>query len=348
MIPTPAYAAPAAGEPLGPFTIERREPGAHDVLIDISHCGVCHSDLHQVRDEWGGATFPMVPGHEIVGRVAAIGSAVTNWKVGDVVGVGVFVDSCRECAACRDGLEQYCERGLTPTYNGVERDGKSRTFGGYSTRITVDEDYVLRVPTNLPPDRVAPLLCAGITTWSPLVHFGVQAKTRVAILGLGGLGHMGVKLAKARGAEVTVLSRTAEKRSAAKALGADDFVDLSDSAAVARVAARFDFLLDTVSAPHEYGPMLELLRRDATMVVVGLPGPSRFDPSALIEKRRRLAGSSIGGIRETQEMLDFCGAHGIGADVETIAAREVNTAFTRMLKSDVRYRFVIDCATLER
>ena len=346
MIPTPAYAAPAAKAPLAPTIIERREPGPHDVLIDIQYCGVCHSDLHQVQDEWGGARFPMVPGHEIVGTVSRIGEAVTKWQVGERVGVGCLVDSCRECEACQAGEEQFCERGSTGTYNSLERDRKTPTYGGYSRQITVDENFVVRVPESIPLDQAAPLLCAGITTYSPLRHFGVKAGDRVAVVGLGGLGHMGVKLAKAMGAHVTVLSHSPGKREDALRLGADDFVATGEPDAFERNAKRFDFILDTVSAEHDYNSYLSLLRRDGTMVLVGLPEAMPLDASSLIMGRRRLAGSLIGGIRETQEMLDFCAEHGVGADVEVIPMEAVNAAYARMLKSDVRYRFVIDLATL--
>lgn len=347
MIPTPAYAAPAAKAPLEPTVIERREPGPHDVLIDIRYCGVCHSDLHQVRDEWGGARFPLVPGHEIVGTVSKVGSEVTRWKVGDVVGVGCFVDSCRECDACQEGEEQYCERGMVGTYNSFERDGKTPTYGGYSKRITVDENYVCRIPDNLPLDKAAPLLCAGITTYSPLRHFGVKAGDKVAVVGLGGLGHMAVKLAKAMGAHVTVLSHSPKKRDDALRLGADDFVATQEPEAFRKNRRRFDFILDTVSAEHDYNAYLSLLRRDGTMVLVGLPDAMPLDASSLISGRRRLAGSLIGGIRETQEMLDFCAAHGVGAEVEVIPISAINEAYERMRRSDVRYRFVIDMETLD-
>lgn len=348
MIETPAYAAPAASAPLGPYTIERREPGPQEVLIDILYCGVCHSDLHQVRDEWGGAIFPMVPGHEIVGRVARVGSAVTRWRTGDTVGVGCFVDSCRTCDTCRAGEEQYCQNGIVFTYNGYERDGKTPTYGGYSTRITVDENYILRIPDSIPLARAAPLLCAGITTYSPLRHFGVRAGDRVGIIGLGGLGHMGVKLAKAMGCEVTVLSHSPAKREAALELGADGFIATAIPDALAPHAGRFDFLLDTVSAAHDYNAYLNLLRRDGTMVLVGVPEPTPLAAAPLIFGRRRLTGSLIGGIRETQEMLDFCAEHGIGAEVEVIAIQSINEAYERMLRSDVRYRFVIDLASLRQ
>ncbi|MNX10845.1 NADP-dependent alcohol dehydrogenase C 2 [compost metagenome] len=346
MIPTPAYAAPEAKAPLAPTVIERRDPGPHDVLIDIRYCGVCHSDLHQVQDEWGGARYPMVPGHEIVGTVSRVGAAVTKWQVGDTVGVGCLVDSCRECEACQAGEEQFCERGSTGTYNSLERDRKTPTYGGYSRRITVDENFVVRVPESIPLDQAAPLLCAGITTYSPMRHFGVKAGDRVAVVGLGGLGHMGVKLAKAMGAHVTVLSHSPSKREDAMRLGADDFVATGEADAFKRNARRFDFILDTVSAEHDYNSYLNLLRRDGTMVLVGLPEAMPLEASSLIMGRRRLAGSLIGGIRETQEMLDFCAEHGVGADVEVISMDAINAAYARMLKSDVRYRFVIDLATL--
>lgn len=344
---TLGYAAPAARAPLGPFRFERRAPGPHDVVIDILYCGVCHSDIHQARDEWGGSIFPMVPGHEIVGTVAAVGGEVRKWKANDKVGVGCFVDSCRQCGPCRAGEEQHCEKGATYTYNGYERDGKTPTYGGYSTRITVDENYVLRIPEGIPLDGAAPLMCAGITTYSPLRHFGVKAGDAVAVAGLGGLGHVGVKLAKALGAEVTVLSHSPGKREDALRLGADDFVPTRDAAAFEKNAARFDFILDTVSAKHDYNAYLNLLRLDGTMVLVGLPDEaSPLDAGALITKRRRLAGSAIGGILETQEMLDFCARHGIASEVEVIPIQEINEAYERTVRSDVRYRFVIDIGSL--
>jgi alcohol dehydrogenase (NADP+) len=344
----PAYAARSPRSPLEPFEVERREPGPHDVLIDILYCGVCHSDIHQSRDEWGGAVFPMVPGHEIVGKVAETGERVGRWKRGDTVGVGCFVDSCRTCEACRAGDEQYCANGVAFTYNSRERDGRAPTFGGYSTRITVDENYVLRIPAGLALERAAPLLCAGITTYSPMRHFGVEAGDRVAVLGLGGLGHMAVKIARAFGAEVTVFSHAASKRDDAARLGADEFVLARDPAELAARAGRFDFILDTVSARHDYDAHLGLLDRDGTMVLVGLPEPSTLSAASLITHRRRLAGSNIGGIRETQEMLDFCAAHGIVSDVEMTPIQEINQAYERVLRSDVRYRFVIDNASLKR
>jgi uncharacterized zinc-type alcohol dehydrogenase-like protein len=344
---TPAYAAATAGAPLAPFAIERRAPGAHDVLIDILYCGVCHSDIHQARDEWGAGIFPMVPGHEIVGRVAAVGAHVTRFKLGDAVGVGCFVDSCRECEPCKAGDEQYCDQGMTGTYNSRERETQAPTYGGYSTRITVNQDYVLRIPASLPLDRAAPLLCAGITTYSPLKHFGVKPGSEVAVVGLGGLGHMAVKLARAMGARVTVLSSSDSKREDAIALGAHDFAATRDPAVFKQLARRFDLIIDSVSAGHDYNAYLSLLRLDGTMVLLGIPEqPAPVAAFALIGKRRRLAGSLIGGIRETQEMLDFCAQHGIAADIEVIGIDQVNAAYERMLKADVRYRFVIDTASL--
>jgi len=347
MLNTPAYAAMTAKAPLVPHSIERREPGPHEVLIDILYCGICHSDIHQARDEWGGSIFPMVPGHEIVGTVVKTGAQVTKWQTGATVGVGCFVDSCHECEACREGEEQFCEKGMNATYNGYERDGKTPTYGGYSTRITVNEDYVLRIPSGLPLERVAPLLCAGITTYSPLRQYGVKAGDNVAILGLGGLGHVGVKIAKAMGAKVTVLSHSASKREAALALGADDFIDTSAPNAFKENSKRFDFILDTVSAQHDYNAYLELLKRDRTMVLIGIPDPIPLSAAPLVMQRRHLAGSLIGGIRETQEMLDFCAEHGVVSDVEVIPIQKVNEAYERVLKSDVRYRFVIDMSSLK-
>ncbi len=345
MIPTLGYAATGPTATVAPFEFERREPGPHDVVVDIRYCGVCHSDIHQTRDEWGGAIFPMVPGHEIVGTVAAAGDDVQRWSIGDVVGVGVFVDSCRTCEACRAGEEQYCEPGMSPTYNGREQDGRTPTYGGYSERIVVDEHYVLRLPESIPPDGAAPLLCAGITTYSPIRHFG-EGAVEAAVVGLGGLGHMAVKFLDALGSRVTVLSHSPAKRQDAKALGADDFVITSEAESFAANARRFDFIIDTVSATHDYNAYLQMLRRDGTMVLVGLPPPSPLDAGSLINARRRLAGSVIGGIRETQEMLDRCAERGIASDVEVIPIQKVNEAFERTLRSDVRYRFVIDMNTL--
>jgi uncharacterized zinc-type alcohol dehydrogenase-like protein len=346
MLTTRAYAAPGARAPLAPFTLERREPKAHDVLIDILYCGVCHSDLHQARDEWGGSIFPMVPGHEIVGRVSRVGSAVTRYKVGDAVGVGCFVDSCRDCEQCHKGEEQYCLKGSVTTYNGRERDG-TPTYGGYSTHITVDERYVLRIPDGIPLDRAAPLLCAGITTYSPLRHYGVKAGDKLAVVGLGGLGHMAVKLGKALGVDVTVLSTSPSKREDALALGASHFAATSDKGTFKRLAGQFHFIMDTVSAPHDYNAYLRLLKVDGTMILVGAPEkPTPLAAFSLIPRRLKLGGSMIGGIRETQEMLDFCAQHGVASDIEVIPVQHINEAYERMLKGDVRYRFVIDIASL--
>jgi len=349
MIPTKAYGVAFPKAPVAPWTIERREPGPHDVLINILYCGVCHSDIHQARDEWsGGFIFPMVPGHEIVGKVAKIGSAVKKYKVGDIVGVGPLVDSCRECRPCRLGEEQFCELDPIYTYNHYDRDGKTPTYGGYSERITVDEHFVLRIPENLPLEGVGPLLCAGATTYSPLRRFGVKAGDKVAVMGLGGLGHVGVKIARAMGAKVTVMSHSPGKRDDALRLGAHDFVATNDPKALAGHAKQFDFVLDTVCAPHDFDAYLNLLRWDGTMVLVGLPDPQPLSGFSLTLLRRRLAGSFIGGIRETQEMLDFCAQNGIVSDVEVIPIQKINEAYDRTVKSDVRYRFVIDMASLKQ
>ena len=345
---TPAFAAMSPQSKLAPFSIQRREPGPHDVLIDILYCGVCHSDIHQARDEWGGAIFPMVPGHEIIGEVVKAGTHVKKWKVGDTVGVGCFVDSDRTCEACKSGEEQYCEGGMTLTYNSYERDGKTPTYGGYSTRITVDENYVLRIPEGIPLERAAPLLCAGITTYSPLKHFGLKKGDKLAVVGLGGLGHMAVKFGRAMGAHVTVLSHSPGKRDDALALGAHDFLSTKDENAFKDNAGRFDFIIDTVSAQHDYNAYLGLLRRDGIMVLVGVPVPTPVAAPSLIMKRRTLSGSLIGGIRETQEMLDFCAEHGVASDVEVIRIQDINEAYERVLISDVRYRFVIDVASLRQ
>ena len=346
MLTTPAYAAADGQSPLAPFSIERRPPGAGEVLIDILFCGVCHSDIHQVRAQWGsGGIFPMVPGHEIVGRVAQLGDGATRFKVGDAVGVGCFVDSCRVCAPCKAGEEQYCQQGMTGTYNSRERDGGAPTQGGYSTRITVHQDYVLRMPESIPLDRAAPLLCAGITTYSPLKHYGVKAGDEVAVVGLGGLGHMAVKLAAAMGARVTVLSTSESKRDDALALGAHDFAATRDPATFKTLQRRFDFIVDTVSAEHDYNAYLGLLKFDGTMILLGIPEtPAPVAAGALIMQRRKLGGSLIGGIAETQEMLDFCAEHGIASDIELIEMTQIEHAYERMLKADVRYRFVIDIA----
>lgn len=348
MLTTPAYAAPDGASPLAPFAIERREPRANEVLIDILFCGVCHSDIHQVRDEWGGnGIFPMVPGHEIVGRVAKTGDDVSRFKVGDAVGVGCFVDSCRDCPQCKAGEEQYCDNGMTATYNARERDTGMPTYGGYSTRITVDQDYVLRIPDGIELDRAAPLLCAGITTYSPLKHYGLKAGDTLAVVGLGGLGHMAVKFGVAMGAKVTVLSTSEDKRDDALALGAHAFAPTRDADTFKALAGSFDMILDTVSAPHDYNAYLSLLKVDGTMVVVGIPDqPAPVAAGVLVLRRRKLAGSLIGGIAETQEMLDYCAARGIASDIERIDIAQVNDAYERMIRGDVKYRFVIDTASL--
>jgi uncharacterized zinc-type alcohol dehydrogenase-like protein len=342
-----AWGAPAAGEPLAQMTIERREPGPHDLVLEILFCGVCHSDIHQARDEWSGGLFPMVPGHEIVGRITRVGSAVSRFAVGDLAGVGCLVDSCRDCGPCRDGLEQFCARGPAPTYNGTELDRKTLTYGGYSTHVVVDERYTLRIPAGLDPAAAAPLLCAGITTYSPLRQWGCKPGDRVGVVGLGGLGHMAVKLAVSMGARVTVLSTSGAKDADARRLGATDFVVTKDTAAFGRLAGKLDLVIDTVSAPHDYDAYLGLLRPRGAMVLVGAPPePTPVHAFSLIGGNRRLAGSMIGGIAETQEMLDHCARHGIVSDIELIPIQKINEAYERVLRSDVRYRFVIDMASL--
>jgi uncharacterized zinc-type alcohol dehydrogenase-like protein len=347
MLPTKAYAAYDQSTPLKPFEFNRRTPGDNDILIEILYCGVCHSDIHQARGEWGNSIYPMVPGHEIVGKVANVGAKVSRFKTGDIVGAGCFVDSCRTCRSCKEGIEQYCEGHVAFTYNGTERDLKTPTHGGYSSQIVVDENYVLKVSSKLDLKAVAPLLCAGITTYSPLRHWKVGKGHKLGILGLGGLGHMGVKFGVALGAEVTVISTSASKKEDAARLGAHDFLLSSDSDAVARSAEKFDYILDTVSAEHDMNQTLGLIRRDGTLIIVGVPPqPPQIHPFSLIPRRRAIAGSMIGGIKETQEMLDFCAERGIVSDVEVIAMAEINEAYERMTRNDVRYRFVIDMATL--
>ncbi|ARZ72034.1 NAD(P)-dependent alcohol dehydrogenase [Streptomyces sp. HU2014] len=345
----PAYAAPSPKAPLERITVPRREPGEHDILIEIKYAGICHSDLHTVRGEWGdGGVFPIVPGHEIAGVVAAVGSGVTRHAVGDRVGVGCFVDSCRTCENCLAGLQQYCtgELGSVGTYGATGRDGQV-THGGYSTHIVVDENYVLRIPDSIPLDAAAPLLCAGITLYSPLSHWKAGPGKKVAVVGLGGLGHMGVKIAHAMGAEVTVLSQSLRKKDDGLRLGATHFHATSDPATFEALAGTFDLIVNTVSADVDLGAYLGLLKTDGTLVQVGAPEePLPIAPFALITQRRSFAGSMIGGIPETQEMLDFCGEHGLGADIELIRADQINEAYERVLASDVRYRFVIDTATI--
>ena len=346
MIPVNAYAAQDAISLLAPFNFNRREVGPNDVQIEITYCGVCHSDIHQVRNEWGGSIYPMVPGHEIVGHITKIGSAVTNFKIGELAGIGCFVDSCRTCSSCIAGEEQYCDTTLVPTYNGREMDG-TPTYGGYSTTIVVDEKYTLHVSEKLPVEGVAPLLCAGITTYSPLRYWKIGKGHKVAVVGLGGLGHMGVKFAASFGAEVTVLSTSKSKYQDALNLGAHDFAVTTDPAALKGLKGKFDFILNTISAQHDYNQYLNMLTRNGTMVLVGIPpNPAEVSAFSLIGKRRSLAGSMIGGIKETQEMLDYCAANNIVSDVEVIRIGEINTAYERMLKGDVRYRFVIDIASI--
>jgi alcohol dehydrogenase (NADP+) len=344
---TQAYAAQDASTPLAPFSFERRTPGPDDVHFEILFCGVCHSDLHQIRNEWGNAIYPMVPGHEIVGRVISTGAQARKFKPGDIVAVGCLVDSCRECENCKQGVEQYCMNGAVGTYNSYERDGKTVTYGGYSRYMVVNEDFVLRVPSNLALEAVAPLLCAGITTYSPLRHWKIERGHKVGVLGLGGLGHMAVKFASAFGAEVTMLSTSAAKEADAKKLGAHKFVLTTDASNTKQFKSYFDFIIDTVSAPHDYNMYLRMLATNGVHICVGAPPtPSQIKSMTLIGNRRSIAGSSIGGIQETQEMLDFCSSYNIVADVEVIAMKEINEAYERMLKGDVRYRFVIDMSTL--
>lgn len=346
MLPTRGYAAMTVKAPLRPFAFERRDVGSHDVLITISHCGICHSDIHMARNEWGSSIFPMVPGHEIIGTVTKLGGAVKLFRVGDRVGVGCFVDSCRTCPACREGLEQYCEVGILLTYGGRDKSGQV-TQGGYSTQIVVDENYVLRIPAALSGVGAAPLLCAGITTYSPLRHWGIGKYHKLAVVGLGGLGHMAVKIARALGTEVTVMSTSEGKRKDAERLGATNFAVTSNPQTFTKLQRHFDYVLDTVSAPHDYNAYLKLLKTDGTMILVGAPEqPTLLAPFPLILNRRRLAGSVIGSIRETQELLDFCAEHKIESDVEVISIQQVNEAYERVLKGDVRFRFVIDMDSL--
>ncbi|SFQ35270.1 NAD(P)-dependent alcohol dehydrogenase [Parafilimonas terrae] len=344
---TKAYAAQSATAPLAPWSLDRRDTTPHDVQIDILYCGVCHSDLHTVRNEWGGTVYPAVPGHEIVGRVTKVGDHVKKFKVGDLAAVGCLVDSCRECANCKEGLEQYCLNGSTGTYNAKDKHSGGVTYGGYSKQIVVDEDFVLIIKDNQPLEAVAPLLCAGITTYSPLRHWKVGEGQKVGILGLGGLGHMGVKLAASFGAEVTMLSHSPSKEADAKKLGAHNFVLTKDESQVRKMAGYFDFILDTVSAEHDYNMYLGMLKTSGTMVCVGAPPtPAKIPAFNLIMGRKSIGGSLIGGLPETQEMLDYCASKNIVSDVEVIDIKYINEAYERMLKGDVKYRFVIDMATL--
>lgn len=347
MIPVKGYAAQSKTHPLAPYNFNRREVGENDILIDITYCGVCHSDIHMARDEWKGSMYPLVPGHEIVGRVVQVGAKVKRFKAGDSAGVGVFVDSCRKCPHCKAGLQQYCDEGMIGTYSNYERDGKSITYGGYSSKIVVDADYAFTLKFQSGLERVAPLLCAGITTWSPLRHLNVSKGHKVAVLGLGGLGHMAVKFAASLGAEVTMLSSSKSKEADAKKLGAHHFVLTSDEDQMKNLRSDFDVILNTVSADHDITSFLRLLKTDGTMIMVGLPPDDvRLGIMTLISGRRKLMGSMIGGIPETQEMLDYCATHDILSDVEVIPNTKINEAFERILKSDVKYRFVIDMATL--
>ena len=344
---TKAYAAQSARSPLAPFEIGRREVRDRDVLIEIAYCGVCHSDIHQVRDEWGGSIFPMVPGHEIVGKVTRVGARVERLKVGDLAGVGCMVDSCRKCAPCRHDLEQFCEQGAAMTYNGTEMDRKTPTYGGYSTHVLVDERFALRVQPGVDLAGVAPLLCAGITTYSPLRHWKATKGSRVGVVGLGGLGHMAVKLAASMGCEVTMLSTSRSKEGDARRLGAHEFGLTSDDATFKKLAGRFDLIVDTISAAHDYNKYLGMVKVDGAMVLLGVPPqPAPVSAFSLIGGRKSLAGSLIGGIAETQEMLDYCAQHRIVADVEVIPIQKINEAYERMLKADVRYRFSIDAKSL--
>jgi uncharacterized zinc-type alcohol dehydrogenase-like protein len=344
---TRAYAAMAAKTDLVPYEFDRREVGPHDVALDIAYAGICHSDIHQVREEWGPALFPMVPGHEIAGTVTKVGSAVTKFKVGDLIGVGVFVDSCRKCDNCKAGFQQYCAESMTGTYNGYERDGKTVAMGGYSNYFVINEDYAVTIPANLPLEGVAPLLCAGITLYSPIKHWKVGPGKKVAVMGLGGLGHMGVKFAVAMGAEVTVLSHSPSKEKDALAMGAHHFVSTKDEKIFADHEKEFDVILNTISAEIDINLYLNLLKLDGTLVVIGLPGkPYAVHVGLLLKGRRSIGGSMVGGIPELQEMLNFCSEHKITSDVEVIKADYINEAYTRTIASDVKYRFVIDASTI--
>ncbi|WP_394789817.1 NAD(P)-dependent alcohol dehydrogenase [Rhodoferax sp.] len=343
------YAATSATAPLAPFSFERREPKPQDVALDVLYCGVCHSDLHTARNEWKNTVYPAVPGHEIVGRVTAVGDLVSKFKVGDIVGVGCMVDSCQHCGSCAEGLEQYCNNGFTGTYNGAEQEGGANTYGGYSNHMVVRESFVLKIShSEADLAAVAPLLCAGITTYSPLRQWKVSPGHKVGIVGLGGLGHMGVKIAAAMGAHVVLFTTSEGKREDALRLGAKEVVVSKNASEMAAHANSLDFILNTVAAPHNLDAFLALLKLDGTMTLVGAPDSPHPSPNVfgLIMRRRRLAGSLIGGIKETQEMLDFCARHSIVSDIESIRMDQIETAYTRMLKSDVKYRFVVDMATL--
>lgn len=349
MIKVRGYAAADAQSDLVPFAFERRAPGPHDVQIEILYCGICHSDLHQARNDWSNSLYPMVPGHEIVGRVVATGSGVKNFKPGDFAGVGCMVDSCRVCPACKDSLEQYCQEGATWTYNATERGSDALTFGGYSEQITVDEHFVVKIPPGLDLKGAAPLLCAGITTYSPLKHWKVGPGQKVGVIGLGGLGHMGIKFAKAMGAHVVMITTSPGKAADAKHLGADEVLLSRDEAAMTAAAGSFDFLLNTIPVGHDLNPYMNLLKRDRTMVLVGVL--TELEPpvtgASVIFGRKNISGSAIGGMAETQDMIDFCAAHNIVSDIEMIPIQKVNEAYERLLKNDVKYRFVIDMASLK-
>jgi uncharacterized zinc-type alcohol dehydrogenase-like protein len=346
-MPTRAFAASSATSPLAAATIERREPTPTDIEIEILYCGVCHSDLHQARGEWPGTLYPCVPGHEIVGRVSRVGAKVTKFRVGDHAAVGCMVDSCRGCPSCKRGLEQYCHQFPTFTYNGADKHSGGHTFGGYSERIVVDEAFTLKVPAGMNLAAAAPLLCAGITTYSPMRHWEVAKGQRVGVVGLGGLGHMALKFGRAFGAHVTLFTTSARKREDALRLGADEVILSSDAAAMQRTAMSFDFIIDTVSGDHDINAYLQQLRLDGTLVLVGAPSqPLPVGAFNLLLPRRNFAGSAIGGIAETQEMLDFCAAHGIASDIELIRIQQINEAWERLLKGDVKYRFVIDMASI--
>jgi uncharacterized zinc-type alcohol dehydrogenase-like protein len=349
MLQSLGYGAKDERSPLTRMAFERRDPGPHDVQIEILYCGVCHSDLHTVRNEWGNTVYPVVPGHEIIGRVTKVGAHVTRFKPGDMAGVGCMVDSCRKCSACAEGLEQYCENGFVGTYNGEEMHTGGMTYGGYASNIVVTQDFVLRIPDALDPAAAAPLLCAGITTYSPLRHWQVGPGKKVGVVGLGGLGHMGIKLAHAMGARTVLFTTSPNKREDGLRLGADEVVVSKNAEEMARHENSFDFILNTVAAPHDLDAFLVLLKREGTMTLVGAPAAPHPSPQVfnLIMKRRHLAGSLIGGIRETQEMLDFCAAHGIVSDIEMISIQQIEEAYQRMLKSDVKYRFVIDMGSLK-
>ncbi len=347
MNPTKAFGNHSATGELVPLNIERRELLATDVAIEILYCGVCHSDIHTARSEWGPARYPVVPGHEIIGKVTAVGSEVTRFKQGDSVGVGCMVDSCQDCESCQEGLEQYCENGATFTYGSPDKISGGHTFGGYSEKIIVDQSFVLRIPDNLDLSKAAPLLCAGITTWSPLRHWNVQVGDKVGVIGLGGLGHMGIKFAHAMGAHVVMITTSPEKGEDAKLLGADEVLISKDTEAMKAQANSFDFLLNTIPVGHDVDPYVNLLKRDATMVLVGAIEPlTRVNSAMLVRLRKNIAGSMIGGIKETQEMLDFCGEHQVLPEVEMINIQNINEAWDRVVKADVKYRFVIDMDSL--